>query len=379
MKFIVSKHELEEAVKNLSRVINSKNALPILGDILFEVNADEKSVLLTASDSEIWLQYTLTIDDCDGSGRFAVGNKRLADMLKGIPEQPVTIEVNADESRFAINYDCGYAYFSTDNADEYPVPLADPKNFKQAVIESDDLRTAIDRCLFAAANDDLRPIMNGICLDFEGNSFNAVASNGHVIMLSTHDANIGEAMECLIPRKVCAVMAKALKPDTDTYLLAEDRLCSIEQENMVLKFRFIEGKYVAYKKVIPGTQAHCVVVERKALMDALRAVIPFANDASNMVVLDFDCDNKLVVAGRDYDLSLGASRDLPAENYNGTEPMSIGLKGGTLLNVLGKISGSKVSINFDTADRAVVIKPHAADGNDEAKMLGLMMPMLLND
>ena len=379
MKFIVSKLALEEAVKNLSRVINSKNALPILGDILFEVNAEEKSVLLTASDSEIWLQYTLTIDDCDGGGRFAVGNKRLADMLKGIPEQPVTIEVNTDDSRFAINYDCGYAYFSTDNADEYPVPLAEPKNFKQAVIESDDLRTAIDRCLFAAANDDLRPIMNGICFDFDGNSFNAVASDGRVVMLSTHDANIGEAMECMIPRKVCAVMAKALKPDTETYLMAEDRLCSIEQENMVLKFRFIEGKYVSYKKVIPDTQAHCVVVERKALMDALRAVIPFANDASNMVVLDFDCDNKLVVAGRDYDLSLGASRDLPAENYNGTEPISIGLKGSILLNVLGKISGSKVSINFDTADRAVVIKPHAADGNDEAKMLGLMMPMLLND
>ena len=379
MKFIVSKLALEEAVKNLSRVINSKNALPILGDILFEVNADEKSVLLTASDSEIWLQYTLTLDDCDGGGRFAVGAKRLADMLKGVPEQPVTIEVNTDDSRFAINYDCGYAYFSIDNADEYPVPLVDPKNFKQAVIGSDDLRTAIDRCLFAAAADDLRPIMNGICFDFKDNSFNAVASDGRVIMLSTHDANVGEAMECLIPRKVCAVMQKALKPDTETYLMAEDRLCSIEQENMVLKFRFIEGKYVAYKKVIPDTQAHCVVVERKALIDALRAVIPFANDASNMVVLDFDCDNKLVVAGRDYDLSLGASRDMPAENYNGTEPISIGLKGGTLLNVLGKISGSKVSINFDTADRAVVIKPHAADGNDEAKMLGLMMPMLLND
>ena len=379
MKFIVSKLALEEVVKNLSRVINSKNALPILGDILFEVNADEKSVLLTASDSEIWLQYTLTIDDCDGAGRFAVGAKRLADMLKGVPEQPVTIEVNTDDSRFAINYDCGYAYFSIDNADEYPVPLADPKNFKQVVIGSDDLRTAIDRCLFAAATDDLRPIMNGICLDFEGNSFNAVASNGHVIMLSTHDANTGEAMECLIPRKVCAVMQKALKPDTETYLMAEDSLCSVEQENMVLKFCFIEGKYVAYKKVIPDTQAHCVVVERKALMDALRAVIPFANDASNKVVLDFDCDNKLVVAGRDYDLSLGASRDMPAENYNGTEPMSICLKGSTLLNVLGKISGSKVSINFDTADHAVVIKPHSDDGNDEAKMLGLMMPMLLND
>ena len=379
MKFIVSKLALEEVVKNLSRVINSKNALPILGDILFEVNADEKSVLLTASDSEVWLQYTIALDDCDGGGRFAVGNKRLADMLKGIPEQPVTIEVNTDESRFEINYDGGYAYFSTDNADEYPTPLADPKNFKQAVIGSDELRTAIDRCLFAAANDDLRPIMNGICLDFEGNSFNAVASNGHVIMLSTHDANIGEAMECLMPRKVCAVMQKALKPDTETYLMAEDSLCSIEQENMVLKFRFIEGKYVKYKTVIPDTQPHCVIVERKALMDALRAVIPFANDSSNMVTFDFECDNKLVVAGRDYDLSLGAKRDVAAENYNGTEPISIGLKGGTLLNVLGKISGSKVSINFDTADRAVVIKPHAADGNDEAKMLGLMMPMLLND
>ena len=379
MEFIVSKLALEEAVKNLSRVINKKNALPILGDILCDVNAEEKSLLLTASDSEIWLQYTITADEADSSGRFAVEAKRLADMLNGIPEQPVTINVNTDEGRVEINYDGGNAHCATDNADEYPVPLADPKDFKQAVIEGDELRTAIERCLFATSVNELRPVMNGICLSLEGGSFDAVASDGHVIMLSNHDADVGEAMECIIPRKVCAVMQKALKASDETYLMVEDRLCSVEQENMVLKFRLIEGKYVAYRTVIPEIQAHNVVVDRKALMDALRAVIPFANDSSNMVTLTFECNDKLIVAGNDYDFSLGASRELVSENYKGTEPMAIGLKGGTLLNVLGKISGSKISINFDSADKAVVIKPVAKDDGDEVKMLGLMMPMLLND
>ena len=379
MKFHLQSTVLDEVVKNLSRVINSKNALPILGDILWDVNAEEKSAMLTASDSEIWLQYTITLDDCDGGGRFAVDSKMLTNMLKGLPEQMLTIDVNTDTSRFEVAYEGGDAHCAIDNADEYPVPLADPKNFKQAVIDSNELRTAIDRCLFATSTNDLRPTMCGICFDFEDNSFKAVASDGHVIMLSTHDANVGEAMECLVPRKVCAVMQKALKPATETYLMAEDRLCSIEQENMVLKFRFIEGKYVKYQNVIPKSQTHYVVVDRRALMDAIRAVMPFANDSSNMLTFTFQTDEKLVIAGDDFDFSIGANREISAENYDGKEPMTIGIKGGTLLNVLGKMPGNKVSVNFECPDKCVVVKPYDIDGDVENKVLGLTMPMLVND
>ena len=92
MKLIVSKTAIEMAVKNICRVINPKNALPILGDVLCQANQAEKTLQLTGSDSETWLQATLMLEECEGEGRFCVSATSLLDALTPLSEQPVTFE-----------------------------------------------------------------------------------------------------------------------------------------------------------------------------------------------------------------------------------------------------------------------------------------------
>ena len=119
MKIIVSKSAIDGAVKNLSKVINKRNALPILGDILCEVK-DQKMVM-TGSDSEVIIITSIPLDMQDGEGKFCVGAKHLKDALSQLQEQPVTISVNTDsDMRLTIHHQTGEIFFPADSPDEYP-------------------------------------------------------------------------------------------------------------------------------------------------------------------------------------------------------------------------------------------------------------------
>ena len=92
MKLIISKTALEMAVKNICRVINTKNALPILGDVLCMVDEQQQTITMTGSDTEAWLTYQLALQGCEGEGRFCVSATSLLDALTPLSEQPVTFE-----------------------------------------------------------------------------------------------------------------------------------------------------------------------------------------------------------------------------------------------------------------------------------------------
>ncbi|MDR1403278.1 MAG: DNA polymerase III subunit beta, partial [Tannerellaceae bacterium] len=165
MKFNVSSSALYYALQNISKVIASKSSLPVLDSFLFELQGE--SLTLTASDSEIRLVTNIDVATVDGGGVFAVDAKRLLEPLKELPEQPLVFEIN-DET-YAVNVKYGNGKFSIPGqaGDNYPKqkPLKDDAiNFN---IESQLLLNGISRTLFATADDELRPIMNGILLDIK--------------------------------------------------------------------------------------------------------------------------------------------------------------------------------------------------------------------
>lgn len=125
MRFTLSSTALSAKLTALSRVINSKNALPILGDFLFEI---ENNILyLTASDSENVMKTQVELTESDDNFRFAIGNHDMLEAIKGISEQPVTFDVSLDQNLVKISYQNGLFSLPIDNADEYPVaqPVGD--------------------------------------------------------------------------------------------------------------------------------------------------------------------------------------------------------------------------------------------------------------
>ena len=180
MKFTVSSTALSSRLQTLARVINSKNSLPILDSFLFEVN--NQQLTITASDSENVMRSTLQLDEVDGEGNFAVPNRTLLDAMKELPEQPLTFEVNTENLTIKIIYQNGLYNFTAQNGDEYPRSQQIPDNATVITIDSTVLNDNLTRSLFATAQDELRPVMNGIYFDLTADGLAVVASDGHKLV-----------------------------------------------------------------------------------------------------------------------------------------------------------------------------------------------------
>ncbi len=177
MKFIVSSSYLLKQLQVLGSVINSSNTLPILDNFLFELN--KKSLTVSASDLETTMSAALEIESTD-KGSVAVPAKLLLDILKTFPEQPLTftvednntIEISSNSGKYAIAYASG---------DEFPksVVLEDPST---TLVPAEVLGTAISKTIFAAGNDDLRPVMSGVFFQFSPEGLIFVATDAHKLV-----------------------------------------------------------------------------------------------------------------------------------------------------------------------------------------------------
>ena len=163
MRFTVSSTALSSKLIALSRVINSKNALPILSDFLFDIQ--DGVLYLTASDSENVMKTQLQLTECDGNGRFAVGNHDLLEAVKGFSEQPITFDVDQQSNMAKISYQNGLFSLPVENADEFPQAQTISDAVNVITIPNAVLAENINRSLFATAQDELRPVMNGIYFD----------------------------------------------------------------------------------------------------------------------------------------------------------------------------------------------------------------------
>ena len=384
MKLIVSKTAIEMAVKNICRVINPKNALPILGDVLCEANQAEKTLQLTGSDSETWLQATLMLEECEGEGRFCVSATSLLDALTPLSEQPVTILATTEsDNRFTLEHQSGKAYFPIDNADEYPTPQPTGADSQLIEMDAKELATAIQTVGWATANDDLRPVMAGVYFDIMQDKTVVTASDGHLLMkYTTREDGSGPVGSFIMPKKVAKLLPQMLdwKEYDSCDVMFTERQATIEQSNWSLTFRLVEGKYPNYESVIPKDSPFWMRADRSQLQNSVRKVSPFTNESSMMLRCTIK-NNGLLIVGEDYDFSMGAEDQVLIESNN-PQAVTIGLKSSSLLAVLQKIPGMNVEVDYTDPSRAVTII-EAIDEEEKSKrkgeVLGLLMPMLVND
>jgi DNA polymerase-3 subunit beta len=175
MRFTVSSTALSSRLVSLSRVINSKNSLPILGDFLFEIS--DGYLHLTASDSEVMMKTVMELNDYDHDGRFCVGNHDLLEAAKGLSEQPITFDVDQETKMAKISYQNGFFSLPVEDAEEFPQQQQIGENATVITIATSVLAENVNRSIFATAQDELRPVMNGIYFDLTPDCLAVVASD----------------------------------------------------------------------------------------------------------------------------------------------------------------------------------------------------------
>lgn len=374
MRFNVSSTSLSNRLQTISRVQSSKNALPILDCILFELANGE--LKMTASDSETTMVTTVEVMDAEGEGKFAIGAKQLISSVKEISEQPIMFQVDSNSSAIEITYQNGKYNLIGQNGYEFPVPSSVSDSARSLTIDAQVLFNGISRSLFAAADDELRPQMNGVYFDMTPESTTFVASDGHKLVRNrVFSVHVDEPSAFILPKKPALLLKTVLpKAEGDTIVRFDDRNAEIQMTDYTISCRLIEGRYPNYNSVIPTDNPFRVTADRMAFISALRRVSVFASQSSALIKIHVD-QGTLTVSAQDLDFSTSAEEHLMCD-YDGT-PMSIGFNGPFLLDVLNSITSSDIVLELADPSRAGVITPAEQEENEDLIML--LMPMMLKD
>lgn len=374
MRFVVSSSALYSHLQAISRVINSKSTLPILDCFLFSI--EDNKLTITASDNETTLDTILDIVESEGNYQFAIPSKTLLDAIKELPEQPITFDINTQSMEVSILYMNGKYALVGQPADEYPMAALMGENSVSFNIEADTLLSGINRTIFATADDELRPVMNGIYFDIFTDYVTLVASDGHkLVRYKLYNVKGEEKAAFILPKKPAGLLKSLLaKEEGEIKISFDDRNATFEMPTHRMICRLIEGRYPNYNSVIPQNNPFKITIDRAAMLSALRRVSVFSSQSSSLIKLRMS-DNELLISAQDIDFSTSAEEKLTC-SYEGTN-MSIGFKATFLMDILSNISGQDVIIEVSDPSRAGVLVPAEQSENEE--LLMLLMPMMLND
>ncbi len=374
MRFTVSSTALSSKLNALAKVINSKNSQPILADFLFDVQ--DNSLHLTASDSEIVIHTQMALTESDTNGRFAINSHDLLEAIKGFSEQPITFDINLQDNIAKISYQNGLFSLPVDNADEYPQFQSVAAGANPITLPSSIMADTINRSIFAAAQDELRPVMNGLYFDLTPDHLAIVASDGHKLVRNKVFAiHSDQPAAFILPKKPATLLKNLIQKDGgDVEIRFNDSNAEVNYGDGTLSCRLIEGRYPNYNSVIPQNNTNILSVDRLTLLAALRRVQPFANGSSNLIRLHVE-GNTLQLDAEDFDFSKTATERMSCD-YNGL-PISIGFKGLTFIEVLSNFDCQEVIIQLADPSRAGLILPSEQPEGQEVLML--MMPMLISD
>ena len=379
MKIIVNKALLGDAANLLARVINPKSALPILGDVLFDVKNNE--VTLTASDSEVTLSTTIGLDTMEGDGRFCVSAKDLSTALAELTDETVTVIATLEsDNRFTLQHNSGETYFPIDNADEYPLSKQE-KVSEPVTLKGHLVKEALKRSLWATSNLDLRPVMNGVCFALKEGWLDIVTSDGYVLVKSRINANEGaeitDEFRMIIPKKAATLLGSVLSGDP-VKVSWNEHSCRMEFWPYTLDIRLVEGNYPNYNSIIPEDQPMTAIVPRSLALCSLKKVVPFSadNGGSHMVRMSLTKD-RMKLTAEDFDFAKGSHDSFYVEYPHEDKDIEICVGGSRITAILSKLSGGDMRMCLSAPDRAITFEPLEQD--EDCKVLMLAMPMLLNE
>jgi DNA polymerase-3 subunit beta len=375
MKFVVSSIDLLNHLQALSRVISSKNTLPILDNFLFKL--DGKTLEITASDLETTMVTTLELENASGLGSIAIPAKLITDSLREFPDQPLTFTINTETFAVAISSENGQFAVAGQHGEDFPqLPRIKADRSVSLRLKASSLVSGINSTLFATADDELRPVMNGIFIEMSPEDMTFVASDAHKLVRNKRkDVNANASASFILPKKPAGLLRNLLaKGQEEVGIEFDDKNAFFSLSSFQLVCRLVEGNYPSYNSVIPTNNSNKLLIDRVKLLNTVRRVSVFSNQASNLIRMSLK-GNRLTVSAQDIDFASSAIEDLACQ-YVGDE-LEIGFKSTFMVEILNNIQSTEVSIELSDPSRAGLFIPFNKE-NDQEDVLMLLMPMMIN-
>jgi DNA polymerase-3 subunit beta len=329
---------------------------------------------MTASDLETTLLVSLPINTVEREGDVAIPAKLLIDTLKEFPEQPLTFIVDPDTLMAEISWSSGKSNLPCAAAEEYPQMPIIENDCYSLTISSNQLLEGISKTIFATADDELRPTMNGIYFDITTENMTFVASDAH--KLARYKLlNMPAERDCsfILPKKPATYIRSLLKDEFPVILTFNDKHAVFTSSRFNMTCRLIEGVFPAYNSVIPTNNPKKIIVDRVELMTAVRRVSVFSNQASNLIKLKI-AGNEIDISAQDLDFSTSANERVSCR-YEG-EDIEIGFKSVFLIDILSNLPSTEICIELADAGRAGLFIPVKDEDSDD-DLLMLLMPIVI--
>lgn len=376
MRLKISVDDMLPCLAQVVNVVNSKNALPILGNVVFQTRQDN-GLTITASDSETWLTIKTPCKEFDEPMTFCVLATDIFKVLSNLKGKEVEMTLNADTHMVQGTYAKGRFSLPYEEAKEYPRPSMAMDDAVSLDINAANLQRALNKTSFAIANEKLRPIMNGIHFDFTQDNMVAAATDGQKLAKyvdKTVRFDLGEStLGFTLPKKPVTLLANLLAVcDTEVKVTFTDKCVCVSNDGFKLMTRLLEGNYPPYNRVIPVDNSVETIVSKSELIEALRRVLPMGNATSELVKLTFTMGNVTILAE---DASFSKSADESIDCDFASQELSIGFNGGYMMEILQNIDSDNVKVCLKEPSRAGLFKPTDEDESEE--YVSLLMPIFV--
>ncbi len=349
MKINIDRETLLAALQAVANVVERRQTLPILGNVL--INAEKDNVSFTATDMEVEVSAKVTAT-IPKAGSLTVPARKLLDICRSLPAE-AKVSIEETDKRLKVQTGKSRFVLATLPANEFP-SVSFSGSQKSLEIDSADLIAIISGTQFAMAHQDVRYYLNGLLLEAGGRSIKAVATDGHRLAFSERPSNseLPETLQVIVPRKGIAEIQRIAGHQKGPMMIELGaNALRITTDSQALTVKLIEGKFPDYERVIPKNCSRTATASKESLKSALQRTSILSNEKFRGVRLSFK-DNALKATAHNPEQE-EAEEEIEI-NYSGDE-LEIGFNVSYLLDVLNVIDAPEVQINFSDANSSCVI------------------------
>jgi DNA polymerase III subunit beta len=371
MELVVRKTDLLRELQLFQGIVERKNTIPILANVLIEAAGDE--VKLLATDLEVGLRSKCTASVAKG-GSLTLPAKKLFEIIKALPETDVRIE--EDKNGVKVAADRFDSRMQTLPREDFPT-LPDATGGYNAMLPREALRQMITKTQFAITGEDTRYFLNGALFILRPDSMSLVSTDGHRLALINAPREKGgkakagaeEEVRRILPRKTLLELGRLLaEGDGEIRYEAGENHLFFDIGGRLLISRMIDGQFPAFERVIPKSNDKRIEFDRDRLTNAVKRVALLSNERSRAVKFQIE-GGKVEIASSSPEF--GEAKEVLMVDYSGP-PVTICFNAQYVLDFLGVADTDGVSLDFKDEMSQAVMKPLNAEGYDYTYVI---MPM----
>jgi DNA polymerase-3 subunit beta len=367
MDFYIKKEEVVKSLNATLGVVEKRQTLPILANVLFEV--DESSLRLTATDLESEISTISTIANFKSGGKTTAPAKKLSELCRLFSDDS-EIHFFLDGDNLRIETDSGKYNLATLPSEDFPV--FEKEEAENSInITAQNLKSLISKTAFAMGNQDWRHYLNGLYLSVEDTFITSVATDAHRLAMANLSLNEGVSGKItgIVPRKSINEIGKLVGDSSENILLQlGPSSINVDISGTTFSSKLIEGKFPDYEQVIPSGDSSTLSINRKSLSESLSRVSVLSSEKFRGVRI-ITSDNSINISANNPENE--EAEESVACTYGG-EPMDIAFNVNYLQEILSSIEDNNVEIHFFGSDKSCLI---TNPGSDSFKYV--VMPLLI--